>query len=89
MEKKRKVELEVLNTLKEKKMNEVFGKTVKKEKKEPKNKAKKQKKFTEGIIIQVGETGTKSYLKKSTLGKKRLKRLVNMIIFLIFISKTL
>ena len=39
MEKKRKVELEVLNTLKEKKMNEVFGKTVKKEKKEPKNKA--------------------------------------------------
>ena len=71
MEKKRKVELEVLNTLKEKKMNEVFGKTVKKEKKEPKNKAKKQKKFTEGIIIQVGETGTKSYLKKSTLGKKR------------------
>ncbi len=86
MEKKRKVELEVLNTLKEKKMNEVFGKTVKKEKKEPKNKAKKQKKFTEGIIIQVGETGTKSYLKKSTLGKKRLKRLVNMIIFLIFIG---
>ena len=67
-------------------MNEVFGKTVKKEKKEPKNKAKKQKKFTEGIIIQVGETGTKSYLKKSTLGKKRLKRLVNMIIFLIFIG---
>ena len=36
MEKKRKIELETLNALKEKKMSEVFGDKGKKEKKEPK-----------------------------------------------------
>ena len=35
MEKKRKIELETLNALKEKKMSEVFGDKGKKEKKEP------------------------------------------------------
>ena len=85
MEKKRKIELETLNALKEKKMSEVFGDKGKKEKKEPKKKTKKQKQFNEGIIIQVGESGTKSFLKKSSAGKKNLRKIVNIIVFGIFI----
>ena len=85
MEKKRKIELETLNALKEKKMSEVFGDKGKKEKKEPKKKVKKQKQFNEGIIIQVGENGTKSFLKKSSLRKKNLKKIINVFILVMFL----
>ena len=85
MDKKRKVELEVLNTLKEKKMGEVFRKAVKKKDKKPNKKAKKNKKFSEGIIIQVGETGTKSFLKKSSSKKKFIRKIINIGILFIFI----
>lgn len=85
MEKKRKIELETLNALKEKKMSEVFGDKGKKEKKEPKKKAKKQNQFNEGIIIQVGECGTKSFIKKSSSGKKNLRKIFNVVVFGIFL----
>ncbi|MDO5089350.1 MAG: M23 family metallopeptidase [Leptotrichiaceae bacterium] len=82
MEKKRKTELEILNALKEKKLNEVYEKS---EKKKSISKVKNEKKIAEGIIIQVRESGTKSYLKKSSAGKKRVRKIIRFLIFVLFL----
>ncbi|RRD37931.1 M23 family metallopeptidase [Leptotrichia sp. OH3620_COT-345] len=82
MEKKKKTELEVLNELKEKKINEVFEKLGKRK---SISKIKKEKKIAEGIIIQVKESGTKSYLKKSSAGKKRIRKIIRLLTFGLFL----